>query len=575
MPLPDGLRHSETDRQGVPMTLKTRIMTTMAVILISFLGLGGFALQRLGTVQGAAEDITANWLPGMRLIGDLSEETLRFRIQVLRSMQLTDTDKLQEASGMMSASGEKAAALLSDYRRGSVSSPAEAALLEETQRSWNTYLELVRPILEVNRNGNQEAARLRIEAIGRPAYQAFEAARNRLRDFNVAGSVQAAQESQSVYTGAFWLILSALVLGGLLLLGITLNLISSICSPVLRLTGTMDRMAGGDLNQAVTGQDRKDEIGSMARALEVFRAKVHEGERLASAQVAADRMQQERGRKLEELVREFGGETQQGLETLHNATERLNATAGQMTQMAEEGSRLTSTLAHASEGASSNAQTAAAATEELTASIGEITRQVGRSAEVSRRAVAETERTDRTVRELAETANKIGDVVRLIADIAGQTNLLALNATIEAARAGEAGKGFAVVASEVKSLASQTAKATEEIGQQVAAIQGATGLAVEAIRSIAGVVAEIDQTASAIAAAVEEQGAATQEIARNIAGTAESAAAVSRETGVVRSSAESSGKAAASVRGAAVELGQTTSKLRSQVERFLNMVRAA
>jgi methyl-accepting chemotaxis protein len=557
------------------MTLKTRIVATMAVILVSFVLLGGFALQRLNTVQGAAEDVASNWLPSVRTIGELSEETLRFRIQVLRSMQLTDTDKLQEAAGMIAASGEKAAALLSNYRQSLLSSPAEAVLLDDTERSWNAYLDSVRPILEMNRNGDREVARARIETVGRPAYIAFEAARNRLRDFNLAGSVRASQESQSAYNGAFWLILAALGLGSVLLLGITLNLISRICEPVLRLTGAMDRMAGGDLNQAVTGQDRKDEIGSMARALEVFRAKVQEGERLAASQVAADRVQQERSRKLEELVRDFGGETQQGLETLHSATERLNATAGQMTQMAEEGSRLTSTLAHASEGASSNAQTAAAATEELTASIGEITRQVGRSAEVSRRAVAETERTDRTVRELADTANKIGDVVRLIADIAGQTNLLALNATIEAARAGEAGKGFAVVASEVKSLASQTAKATEEIGQQVAAIQGATGLAVEAIRSIASVVAEIDQTASAIAAAVEEQGAATQEIARNIAGTAESAAAVSRETGVVRSSAESSGRAAASVRGAAVELGQTTSKLRSQVERFLNMVRVA
>jgi methyl-accepting chemotaxis protein len=547
----------------------------MAVILLSFVLLGGFALQRLNTVQGAAEDVAGNWLPSVRLIADLSEETLRFRIQALRSMQMTDPVKLQEADTLIAQSGEKASSLLADYRRTMVSSPEEAALLEDTQRTWNSYLDSVRPTLELSRNGARAEATLRIETVTRQAYDAFEAARNRLRDFNLAGSLQAARDSQAVYNGAFWLILAALGLGSLLLLGISVSLISRICEPVLRLTGAMDRMAGGDLNQTIAGRDRKDEIGSMARALEVFRAKVQEGERLASAQVAADRMQQERSRKLEELVRDFGGETQQGLETLHNATERLNATAGQMTQMAEEGSRLTSTLAHASEGASSNAQTAAAATEELTASIGEITRQVGRSAEVSRRAVAETERTDRTVRELADTANKIGDVVRLIADIAGQTNLLALNATIEAARAGEAGKGFAVVASEVKSLASQTAKATEEIGQQVAAIQGATGLAVEAIRSIASVVAEIDQTASAIAAAVEEQGAATQEIARNIAGTAESAAAVSRETGVVRSSAESSGKAAASVRGAAVELGQTTSKLRSQVERFLNMVRAA
>ena len=556
------------------MTLKTRIIASMAVILVSFVGMGGFALQRLATVQAAAEDVSENWLPSVRLIAELSEETLRFRIQALRSMPQTDPVKMQESAEMIRRSGERAEALITDYRRQYVSGPEELALLDETQRSWRAYLQQVEPTLVMARSGDHDGAIERSDTVVRAAYQVFEAARNRLRDFNLNGSESAAKAARNAYDSAFWLICGALVLGTAMLLAIALNLIARVCAPVLRLTETMTRMTGGALDLTVADQDRQDEVGSMARALEVFRAKVQEGERLAAMQQRADQTQQERSRRLEGLVKDFGNETQQGLETLRSATQRLNDTAGQMTRMAEEGSRLTGTLAQASEGASSNAQTAAAATEELTASIGEITRQVSRSAEVSRRAVEETERTDRTVRELAETANKIGDVVRLIADIAGQTNLLALNATIEAARAGEAGKGFAVVASEVKSLASQTAKATEEIGQQVGAIQGATSLAVEAIRSIATVVAEIDQTASAIAAAVEEQGAATQEIARNIAGTAASAAAVSRETGVVKTSAENSGRVAAELRGASNELGETTGRLRGQVERFLSQVRA-
>jgi methyl-accepting chemotaxis protein len=350
-----------------------------------------------------------------------------------------------------------------------------------------------------------------------------------------------------------------------------LSLSAGISAPLQRLTESMDRITKGEIDVPVEDQQRGDEIGRLARTLGVLRARLQDAAPAAPAESA----QPQRAQRLEDLVRSFGDDTRGLLDGVRLAAERLDGVAGRMGHAAQDGARLTEALSTASAGASGNAQSAAAATEELAASIGEITRQVGRSAEVSRRAVAEAERTDRTVRELADTASKIGEVVRLIADIAGQTNLLALNATIEAARAGEAGKGFAVVASEVKSLASQTARATEEIGQQVGAIQGATGLAVEAIRSIGMVVAEIDQTAAAIAAAVEQQGAATQEIARNIAGTAEAAATVSRETAVVRDSAGNSGRAALEVRDASRELNDQANGLRARVDRFLSLVRAA
>ena len=373
------------------------------------------------------------------------------------------------------------------------------------------------------------------------------------------------------------MITGTLLLGTLLIGLLAVSLVRSISLPVQRLTGSMEAMSGGNLDVTISTADRErpDEIGAMAKALEVFRTKVREAERLAAEQARSDQQGRERGQRVDAMVRSFGEETRRGLSALHAAAQRLAGTSSEMNRSAEDATRLTTTLSQASQSVSSNAQTAAAATEELTASIGEITRQVGRAAEVTRNAVSETERTDRTMRELADTANRIGDVVRLIADIAGQTNLLALNATIEAARAGEAGKGFAVVASEVKNLASQTAKATEEIGQQVGAIQGATGLAVEAIRSIASVVSEIDQTAAAIAAAVEQQGAATQEIARTIAGTAQAAAAVSRETSVVQGAAETTGRTADQLRAASSEVAQTTDSLNSGVDRFLKGIQAA
>jgi len=556
------------------MSLKTRITASLAAILLCFLVLGGFTLERLGRVQAASEEITRKSMPAINAMGEANQDSLRVRQGLLTHMLQTDAAQMRETELRIEELLAAVRRSFGIYQR-LISSPDEQALYDEMARRWDAYAAQLPPMLELSRRGVKTEADQRAWDASRQSFGAYEQAVERLMAYNLDGATKSAADAEATYDAAFWLVLGALVVGLLMVVTVGLNLVTRISLPVLRLTGSMEKMTAGDLDAAVSDRERTDEVGAMARALEVFRSKVREGERLAAEQAAANQARRERTVRLDSLVKQFGEESGQALAGLRGAAQRLNGTSAEMTRAAEEGSRLTRTLASASEGASSNAQTAAAATEELTASIGEITRQVGRSAEVSRRAVEETERTDRAVRELAETANRIGDVVKLISDIAGQTNLLALNATIEAARAGEAGKGFAVVASEVKSLASQTAKATEEIGQQVGAIQGATGMAVEAIRSIAAVVAEIDQTAAAIAAAVEQQGAATQEIARNIAGTAEAAEAVSRETVVVRGAAEGNGRAAEQVRAASDELAGTSATLREQMENFLNGVRSA
>ncbi|MBO1074902.1 methyl-accepting chemotaxis protein [Roseomonas marmotae] len=553
------------------MTLRRRIVASLAILFLSFLGLGGFALDRLGKVRQASDGIAAHASGSMHLLSELADGSHRYRNAVLLAgMRQDDSLRAQDEATIASQRAE-VTRLLDSYRPVGADEMESRGFVQLAQ-AWRAYIGLM-PAAQPP--GRPASTREQLNNEEREAFARFERARDQLSKHMLSAMQAVVQHSHRTYDTAYWLILGAVLLGALLSLGIALNLAASVTSPLLRLAGVMDRMTRGELEAVVTDQERADEIGSMARALEVFRARVRDGERLAREQAEMDVAQSQRAQKLDELVCAFGEETRGMLDGVRQAAERLNGTASRMGQAAEEGARLTEALSTASEGASGNAQTAAAATEELASSIGEITRQVGRSAEVSRRAVAEAERTDRTVRDLAETASKIGDVVRLIADIAGQTNLLALNATIEAARAGEAGKGFAVVASEVKSLASQTARATEEIGQQVGAIQGATGQAVEAIRSIGLVVAEIDQTAAAIAAAVEQQGAATQEIARNIAGTAEAASTVSRETAVVRDSAGASGDAAREVREASRELNDQANGLRARVDRFLNLVRAA
>ncbi|WP_120007719.1 methyl-accepting chemotaxis protein [Teichococcus vastitatis] len=554
------------------MSLRTRIIAALTLVLIGFMALGGLSLQRIGALQGVTGDIAGNRLPGIAMANSIAREGLRIRTLVLRQVLLDDPAAIRALDRDIRMAGGRIGQMLADDRMPA-ESQQERLLQHEVARRWAAFFDRLLPdTLALSRAGDRAAAIRRAITVDADAFEAFEQAIDQLIAHTTHGANAAGEQAGRVSSTGFRMIVGAMVLGSVLVTLIGLHLMAGVGRPVLRLTVTLERMMAGDLSTPVPGGNRSDEIGSIARALDVVRGRAQDAERLAAAQAAADRAREERSRRMDALVGGFGDDAGRALASLQGAAQRLDGRSVQMSRAAEQGSRLTRTLSTASQGASGNAQTATAATEELSASIAEITRQVGRSAEVSRRAVEETRRTDRAVRELADTANRISDVVKLISDIAGQTNLLALNATIEAARAGEAGKGFAVVASEVKSLALQTARATEEIGQQVGAIQGATGLAVEAIRAIAQVVAETDQTASAIAAAVEQQGAATRKIARNITGTAE-AGAVSPDTQVVRDAPEGNGRAAEQVRSASEELSATDTTLRHQVDRLLNGVR--
>jgi methyl-accepting chemotaxis protein len=258
-----------------------------------------------------------------------------------------------------------------------------------------------------------------------------------------------------------------------------------------------------------------------------------------------------------------------------DAAGQMRSTSDEMSAISHKTNSQVTSAAQASEEASTNVQTVAAASEELSASISDISRQVTHAAGIAGRAVDETKQTDGTVQGLAESAERIGEVVKLINDIAGQTNLLALNATIEAARAGEAGKGFAVVASEVKSLANQTAKATEEISAQIAAVQKVARDAMDAIKGIGNTIGEVSVVATSIASAVEQQGAATQEITRNTQEAARRTRDASANITGVTSGANATGAAAQNVKSAAEALGLRTDQLRRQVDDFLATIRAA
>jgi len=371
-------------------------------------------------------------------------------------------------------------------------------------------------------------------------------------------------------------IVIATVIVGIILTLIAVFSAKQISNPIQLMTGVMGRMADGDTELEVPAQDRKDEVGAIGRAVEVFREGMIEKTRLENEQIeSVKQAEAEKRRMLNTMADEFQNSVGNVVETVSSASTELQSSANSLASTAESTSQRSSEVASAANQASSNVQTVSAAAEELSASISEIGRQMEQSSTISRRAVEEVEHTNDKVRGLANAADQIGEVVGLITDIAEQTNLLALNATIEAARAGEAGKGFAVVASEVKNLANQTAKATEDIGNQVGAIQDATQESVDAIQGIGKIVNEVSDIATSIAAAVDEQRGATLEIARNTEQAASGTDQVTSNIGQVTEAAGETGESASQVLQAAGELSQQAELMRTEVGKFVESIRAA
>ena len=381
--------------------------------------------------------------------------------------------------------------------------------------------------------------------------------------------------SEAQRVGALGVLILALVITGSVLLG------RSIARPLTVMTGAMHRLTEGDMTISTPYTGRRDEVGKLAKSLEVFRdhavrlEAAEEERRAAETRDAEQRAAGERRQAALHFADEFEARVKAVVEAVSASSSDLRGLAESMRGTAEDTSQRAVVVAGASEQASANVRTVATASEELTASVSEIARQVSHASGIAHRAVGETRKTDEMIKALADAATRIGEVVQLINDNASQTNLLALNATIEAARAGEAGKGFAVVASEVKALANQTAKATEEIAGQVTAIQNETNAAVAAMSGIGGTIVEINEISASIASAVEEQGAATREITRNTQEAAKGTGQVTSNIASVSDSASKTGTLAASVLSKATELGTQADRLHTEVEKFLRGIRAA
>jgi methyl-accepting chemotaxis protein len=391
---------------------------------------------------------------------------------------------------------------------------------------------------------------------------------------NTAAAKQEAADA--IHTANWFNLVMAIAVMAALIGSVTFSF-AGIARPMTRLNKALGEMAGGNLDVVIPGADRGDEIGDLAKTVTVIRQNAETRAREeAETKIRQDEvLARQRKAEMAKMANDFENAVGRIVETVSSASSELEVSAGTLTATAERAQELTTMVGAASEEASTNVQSVASATEQLSSSVNEISRQVQESARMATEAVGQARSTTDRVSELSKAASRIGDVVELINTIAGQTNLLALNATIEAARAGEAGRGFAVVASEVKALAEQTAKATGEIGLQINGIQGATQDSVNAIKEISSTIERLSEISSTIAAAVEEQGAATQEISRNVQQAAQGTQQVSSNITDVQRGASETGSASSQVLSAAQTLSTDSGRLKAEVSKFLNSVRAA
>ena len=557
------------------ISISKQLVFSFGFLILSLIALAAAGTQGIGVLAQANQDIGRNVLPSVRYAGELRGNIIDVRVSVLNHILYLDLAKMQAEEKALAAKSDLVTQAARSYEP-LISLPGEREHFGKFQTSWAAYRSAVEKVLVLSREGRKDLAlsenitsvRPQIKAAAE-AMDAIISLNNQAGDAAVTASEQSAQFIHRVTLGVgITAILLAIGVAALIIRGITKG-ISSVVQP-------MQQLAGGNLMVDVLHQNEKTEIGRIADAVQVFKDGLLRM-RALEEETALARAGAEAQRKaaMREMAGSFEAAVGGIVGMVSAAATELQVTAESMTGTASETARQSTTVAAAAEEAASNVGTVAAAAEELGSSVQEIGRQVSGSAQLAQAAVNEAAQTASLVNELSGAVAKIGDVVSMISSIAGQTNLLALNATIEAARAGEAGRGFAVVASEVKGLATQTARATDEISGQISRIQGSTGQAVSAIGSISARIQEISGVATAIAAAVEEQGAATQEIVRNVAQAAAGTNEVTSNIAGVAQASEESGAAAAQVLTSASELSRQSEHLAAEVSRFLGSVRAA
>lgn len=556
------------------LSIRAKLIPLVSLLLLALAFMGGFAIFEMRSINTAAQDIQTNWLPGIRLVGELRTQSARYRAVLRDYLTEPDAKFMADIQSNLDARAKDYAVAEKAYSEMSAA-PDEIALQKQLAESWKAFRTAADEVIAHARKGDVALARQVNAERAVVAGRAMDAVLKKLVDLNDKGAETAGQRAKDDYELAFRVVM--LALAAMIVLGIcsAVYIVRDIAVGIDSVLSPMRKLASGDLAAEIPHQGEANEIGQIADTLQMFKDALianHAADE-ASAREAGTKMK--RAETLDRVTREFEAMIGELTNSLSSASTEMEATASTLTNAADVTRQLSSAAADASRDVSESIQSTATATEEITSSVNEIGRQVLESSRVAQKAVEQAQKTDASIGELSHAATRIGDVVKLITAIAEQTNLLALNATIEAARAGEAGRGFAVVASEVKALASQTAKATDEIGAQIAGMQAATSDSVATIKEISTTINLISEISSTIAAAVEEQGAATQEIARNVQQAAELSSRVATNiTDVDRGNSEA-GAASAQVFTAAQELSKESHHLESEVHKFLATIRAA